>query len=77
MQHNEKSIDSATELEPMPPDNIREWEQLPESFRETIADKFENGIAHEWELQLERNDRAERSRDLRELRRAPAKRVAA
>jgi len=55
---------------PDPPDNIREWEQLPEDFREAVADRFENGIENEWQEQLRRNVREARSKALRESRRA-------
>ena len=45
---------------PDPPDNVEEWEQLPEAFREVISDRIENGIANEWAKQCERDKRKAR-----------------
>lgn len=61
---------------PDAPDNLREWEQLPETFREAVADRFESGIANEWALQCERTDRLQRSQKMREARRTGGKKAA-
>ncbi len=66
---NHKSIDEqhipAFGEDPDPPDNAAEWEGLPEDFREKVADRFEAGIANEWDLHVQR---AERALDVRDAR---------
>lgn len=45
---------------PDPPDNVVEWEELPEAFREHVANQFERGVAHELSEMGNRHGRAER-----------------
>lgn len=55
---------------PDPPDNVVDWENLPEPFRERIANQFERGVNHEMECMRDRHERGAKLFAAREVEKA-------
>jgi hypothetical protein len=55
---------------PDPPDNVVEWEKLPEDLRERVANQFERGVNHEMECMRDRHERGSKLFAAREVEKA-------